>query len=390
MTSRYAELGASATKEDVRAAIAGEDQGLFPGAFCNLRSDPFSGDDGACVAIHADGAGTKAIIAYLAFKEAGTVEPFRGIAQDSAVMNIDDLACIGATGPFLLSNTIGRNAHRVPGSVLAAIISGYREFARRMARVGVDVELGGGETADLGDIVSTIVVDSTVLVRMDRRDVIDLSKACVGDVIVGMSSSGKATYEDTSNSGIGSNGFASARHLLLSRHYGERYPETVSATVPESLRYRGKFKLDQRLPESDMTVGEALLSPTRTYTPILRALFARHRRAISGVVHCSGGGQAKCRSFGERLRYVKDALFEPPPVFREIHRSGLISMREMYMVFNMGHRMEVYCSPDAAADIVRISESFGVEARVVGRIEASTSSGNQVAIEHAGERFFYD
>jgi len=390
MSSTYSALGASATKDEVKAAIAGLDQGLFPGAFCNLRADSLGGDPAACVAIHADGAGTKSIVAYLAWKETGSLEPFAGIAQDSTVMNIDDLACVGATSGFLLSNTIGRNAHRIPGAVIAAVLEGYRRFAARLAGLGIGLELGGGETADVGDLVATLIADSTVVVRLPRAEVVDASRAQAGHVIVGLSSTGQATYEDRPSSGIGSNGLSSARHLLLHRSYAEAYPEICSTTLGADLAYAGPYQLSDPLPGAGgMTVGEALLSPTRTYVPILREVLRRHREAVSGIVHCSGGGQAKCRSFGRGLRYVKDELFEAPPLFRAIQATGKMSVRELYQVFNMGHRMEVYCDPAAAPGVIEIARGFGVEAKVVGRIEASPSGQNEVLLSAQGQELRY-
>ncbi len=389
MSSTYSALGASATKDEVKAAIAGLDRGLFPGAFCNLRADGLGGDPASCLAIHADGAGTKSIVAYLAWRETGSLEPFAGIAQDSTVMNIDDLACVGATGGFLLSNTIGRNAHRIPGAVITAVLEGYRRFAERMAALGVGIELGGGETADVGDLVATLIADSTVVVRLPRAEVVDASQVKAGHLIVGLSSTGQARYEDRPNSGIGSNGLSSARHLLLARRYAEAYPEICSTTLGAELAYSGRHLLSDPLPQGGMTVGEALLSPTRTYVPILREILRLHRADVSGIVHCSGGGQAKCRSFGRGLRYVKDQLFDVPPLFRAIQETGKISAREMYQVFNMGHRMEVYCEPSAAPALVELSRGFGVEARVVGRVEASGSEENEVLVLAQGEEFRY-
>jgi phosphoribosylformylglycinamidine cyclo-ligase len=376
----YSSLGVSATKDEVKSAIKEQDQGLFPGAFCNIRADFLAKDPSYCVAIHADGAGTKSIFAYLYYKETGSTERFRGIAQDSTVMNIDDLACVGAVDGFLLSNTIGRNAHRIGGDVLKALIDGYLDFANKMRAVGVSIDLGGGETADIGDLVATVVVDSTVFVRLRRAEVVDVTGAKPGHVIVGLSSTGQASYEDAPNSGIGSNGISGARHMLLAKAYAEKYPEAFSSTIDPKLVFRGRYRLDDTLPHSSFTVGDALLSPTRTYVPIIKKVLAANAAQVSGIVHCSGGGQVKCRNFGRGLRYVKNNLFDMPPIFRAIYDNGGVSMKEMYQTFNMGHRMEIYCDPTAARAVIDAAASFGVEAKVVGHIEPGKESGNEVIL----------
>lgn len=391
MTSReYLDRGVSPTKEDVHAAIRHVSRGIAPGAFCKIILD-VGGDESFAAVMHADGAGTKSTLAYLVAKETGDVSAFRGIAQDSAVMNVDDVICVGAVDEFLLSNTIGRNAHRVGGDVLEQIIRGYSDFAETMTRHGVRITLAGGETADVGDLVQTIIVDSTVYVRMRRADIVDCSKIRPGDVIVGLSSAGQATYETRPNSGIGSNGLTLARHVLLHKEYARKYPETYSPTVAEDKVYVGKFALGDRLPGSSLTVGEALLSPTRTYAPIVRELLGSLRSSISGLIHCTGGGQVKCRHFGQGLHYVKRDLFEPPALFQAIQDASGMAWREMYEVFNMGHRMEVYCQASAADAVVATAERFGVAARVIGEVLPATKGdvGNRVTIHAAGQEYSY-
>jgi len=389
MTTEYDRRGVSSTKEDVHEALVGISPGLFPSAFCKVISD-VSGDPDSVAVMHADGAGTKSTVAYIHFKETGDERVWKGIAQDSIVMNIDDVICVGATADFVLSNTIGRNAHRVPGGVIRAIIHGYEEFATRMRPLGINIGLAGGETADVGDLVRTVIVDSTVFTRMPRARVIDCSRVAPGDLIIGLSSSGRARYEDDESSGIGSNGLTLARHLMLKPDYRERYPETFSETLDAGAVYTGRFALADRLPGSERTVGWGLLSPTRTYAPIVKAILDSPLGPdVSGLVHCSGGGQAKCRRFGRGLHFIKDAPFDPPAIFRAIQDAGVPS-QDMFQVFNMGHRMEIYCRPGASTGIVGLARQHGVDAKVVGRIEPSPrGADNVVTVGYGGAELRY-
>lgn len=384
----YLSRGVSPSKDEVKAAVRQQSKGLFPGAFCKLVED-VAGDAAYCTAIHADGAGTKSALAYLMFKETGERRYFRGIAQDSLVMNTDDLACVGAVDDFYLSNTIGRNAHRVDGAAIAEVIRGYEALCAALGELGVRIHMTGGETADVGDLVQTLIVDSTVCCRLPRAEVIDAGNIRPGLAIVGLASYGQASYETAYNSGMGSNGLTAARHLLLQHDYYARYPETYSATIAEDKVYCGRYRLEDRLPGCALTVGEAILAPTRTYLPVLRAVYALYREQIAGAIHCTGGGQVKCRDFGRGLRYVKDALFAPPPLFQAIYESGQIPAREMYQVFNMGHRLELYV-PEALVDaVVAVAAGFGVEARRVGYTEACAEAENQVLIRSPWGEFIY-
>lgn len=385
----YLSRGVSPTKDDVKKAVSGQSGGVFPGAFCKLVED-IAGDPDYALAVHADGAGTKSSAAYLQYRETGDVSWFSSLAQDSLVMNTDDLACVGVISGLSLSNTIGRNAHRVNGACIAAVISGYDSVISKLQGLGIDIHMTGGETADVGDLVRTIIVDSTLVARVKRSNVINAANIKPGHVIVGLSSSGKATYEDRENSGIASNGLTAARHMLLSKYYLEKYPESVSETIPADKVYCGKFRLEDPLPGSSMTVGEAILSPTRTYLPVLAKILAAHRADISGIIHCTGGGQAKCKDFGHNLRYVKDNMFPFPPIFRAIFESGEIPMKEMYQVFNCGHRMEFYCDPQAAQDLIDIATEFGIEAKIIGHVEAlPEGTPNEVVIDAEGQKFIY-
>ncbi len=389
----YLDRGVSPTKDDVKKAVVNQSRGLYPGAFCKILPD-IAGDPDWCTAVHADGAGTKSSVAYLMYRETGDPSWFAGIAQDSLAMNTDDLACVGALDGFLLSNTIGRNAHRVDGACVAAIIRGYDEAIARMADLGVNITMTGGETADVGDLVRTAIVDSTIVVRFPRSQVVDASAIHPGQVIVGLASFGKSCYEDRINSGIGSNGLTAARHLLLAPVYRVKYPETYSETLPDGKAYVGAYRLASPLPGQDvahgagLTAGEALLSPTRTYLPVLRDILSACRPSVTGIIHCTGGGLVKCRDFGTGLRYVKDNLFETPALFQAIRSSGEVDPREMYQIFNMGHRMEIYCDPDAAGEIIRISESYGIPARTVGHVEAEAGE-NRVLIRDNGEEYLF-
>ncbi len=391
MSDAYLSLGASSEKTDVKRAIEKIDRGVFAGAFCKLIDDP-AGDEAWCAALHADGAGTKSSLAYIKHRETGDFSAYYDLAQDSVVMNLDDLLCVGATNGFVMSNTIGRNAHRVDGNAIKAVIEGYVGFISKMRELGVNIAMSGGETADVGDLVSTLIVDSTFFMRMKRADVIDCDNIAPGDVIVGFASFGKATYESKYNSGIGSNGLTAARHLLLNHDYAEKYPESFSPTIDSAKAYSGAYRITDLLPADAglpaMAAGDALLSPTRTYAPIVRDILAAGRSRIHGIIHCTGGGQLKCRGFGRGLHYIKDNLFDTPPLFRAIAENGAIGSREMYSVFNMGHRLEMYCAPEYAPELIAAAAKYGVGAKIVGRVEPSEGE-NRVTISHNGELFEY-
>lgn len=370
---RYMRRGVSAAKEDVHAAIRGIDKGLFPKAFCKIIPDILCGDPEYCNIMHADGAGTKSALAYAYWKETGDLSVWKGIAQDALVMNTDDLLCVGATDGILVSSTIGRNKRLIPGEVIAAIIGGTEELLAQLRDMGIGIYSTGGETADVGDLVRTIIVDSTVTCRMRRRDVIDNANIRIGDSIVGLASFGQATYEDTYNGGMGSNGLTSARHDVFDNYIAERYPETYDSAMPADLVYSGALRLDDTEPETGLTVGKLVLSPTRTYAPIVKRLLDEMGGKIHGMVHCTGGAQTKALGFvGDDCHVVKDNLFPTPPLFRIIQQQSGTSWREMYKVFNMGHRLEVFVSPEDARHVADISRSFGVDARTVGRIEKGT------------------
>lgn len=389
MAESYLSRGVSPTKDDVKKAVANQDKGACPGAFCKLIED-LGGDPDYCTAIHADGAGTKSSVAYIAYRETGDLKWFRQIAQDSLVMNTDDLACVGALEKLSLSNTIGRNAHRVDGKCIAAVIEGYNNIVGKLQDMGFDISMCGGETADVGDLVRTLIVDSTIVTRVAKKNVINAANIKPGHVIVGLASFGQATYEDSYNSGISSNGLTAARHMLLCKDYLKEFPESVSETIPEDKVYCGKFRLSDPLPGSEQTVAEAILSPTRTYLPVVRDILDAYRESISGIIHCTGGGQAKCRDFGKNVRIVKDNLFAFPPIFQAIYESGEIPMKEMYQVFNCGHRMEFYCDESVASGIIDIAKKYNIEGRIVGRVEAlPEGSENQVVIRANGEEFIY-
>ncbi len=384
----YLSRGVSPTKDDVKKAVASQSKGLFPGSFCKIIPD-LAGDPEWCTAVHADGAGTKSSAAYLMYRETGDPSWFCGIAQDSLVMNTDDLLCIGAVDGFKISNTIGRNAHRVDAACLAAIIGGYDKIIGFLKQHGVDLEMTGGETADVGDLVRTVICDSTAIVRLPRRQVVQASEIKPGQVIIGLASFGQTSYETRENSGIGSNGLTAARHLLLNKKYYEKYPESCSDTLPADKAYCGAWNLHDQLPGSTLTVGEAILSPTRTYLPVIRSILPELKNEISGIIHCTGGGQAKCRDFGQGIRYVKDNLFPMPPIFKAIQESGEIAPAEMYQVFNMGHRLEIYCTESAAAKILAISKNFNLDARRIGYTEAFPGTSNEVVIKDQGLEFCY-
>ena len=386
----YLSRGVSPTKDDVKAAVKNQSKGVFPGAFCKLIED-IAGDPEYCTALHADGAGTKSSVAYLMYKETGNYDWFKGLAQDSLVMNTDDLACVGALNNLSLSNTIGRNAHLVDGKAIAKVIEGYDEMIAKLADLGIDIKMCGGETADVGDLVRTLIVDSTIVAREKRDNIINAANIKSGDIIVGLASFGQATYESSYNSGMSSNGLTAARHMLLSKYYFENYKESFSDTIGEDKAYCGKYRLTDKLPGSEQTVGEAILSPTRTFMPVIKAVLEKYRSGIDGIIHCTGGGQAKCRDFGNNVRYVKDNLFELPPLFKAIYESGEIPMKEMFQVFNCGHRIEFYCdSEETAAGIMEIASSFNIESRIVGHVEQSNGNNNEVIIKYQGEEFVYN
>ncbi len=386
----YLSRGVSPTKDDVKKAVANQSKGVAPGAFCKLIED-IAGDEDYCVAIHADGAGTKSSVAYLMYKETGYYDWFKGLAQDSLVMNTDDLACVGCCKDLVLSNTIGRNAHLVDGKAIAKVIEGYNEMVDKLNSYGVGIKMCGGETADVGDLVRTMIVDSTIVARIKRRDVINAANIKPGHVIVGLASFGQATYEDSYNSGMSSNGLTAARHMLLCNYYAQNFKESYSDTIPEDKAYCGKYRLLDKLPGTDVTVGEAILAPTRTFLPVIVPVLEKYRDSISGIIHCTGGGQAKCRDFGKNIKIVKDNLFEFPPLFKAIYESGEIPMKEMFQVFNCGHRIEFYCDESVAQGIIDISKSFNIDARIVGHVEALEVPGdNVVVIRKDGEEYIYN
>lgn len=372
ISKRYAQRGVSASKEDVHNAIKNIDKGLFPKAFCKIVPDHLTNDSDYCLIMHADGAGTKSALAYMYWKETGDVSVWKGIAQDALIMNIDDLLCVGATDNIMLSSTIGRNKNRITGDVLSAIINGTEELIEELKTFGVTIHSTGGETADVGDLVRTIIVDSTVTARMKRSDVIDNANIKAGDIIVGLSSSGQATYEKSYNGGMGSNGLTSARHDVFHNYLAEKFPESFDAEVPKDLVYSGNVKLTDAVEGSPIDAGQLVLSPTRTYAPIIKQILSKYTsNEVHGMVHCSGGAQTKILHFIDNLHIVKDNMFPIPPLFKLIQEQSKTDWKEMYQVFNCGHRMEVYVSPEIAEDIITISKSFNVDAQIVGRVEAS-------------------
>ena len=371
MNERYMQRGVSASKEDVHAAIKNVDKGLYPKAFCKIIPDILGGDPEYCNIMHADGAGTKSSLAYLYWRETGDLSVWKGIAQDALIMNIDDLLCVGAVDGILVSSTIGRNKHLIPGEVIAAIINGTEELLAELREQGIGVYATGGETADVGDLVRTIIVDSTVTCRMRRSDVIDNARIRPGDVIVGLASYGQASYEREYNGGMGSNGLTSARHDVLTHALAARYPESYDAATPDELVYSGTRELTEPIAGTPLDAGRLILSPTRTYAPIIRQVLDELRPRIHGMVHCSGGAQTKVLHFVDKVHVIKDKLFPTPPLFELIQQESGTPWQEMYKVFNMGHRMELYVAPEDAARIIEISQSFGVEAQIVGRVEAA-------------------
>lgn len=384
---RYNLRGVSASKEDVHNAIKNIDKGIFPKAFCKIIPDILGGDPEFCNIMHADGAGTKSSLAYIYWKETGDLSVWKGIAQDALIMNIDDLLCVGATDNILVSSTIGRNKLLVPGEVISAIINGTDELLAELREMGVGVYATGGETADVGDLVRTIIVDSTVTCRMKRADVIDNANIRPGDVIVGLASYGKATYEKEYNGGMGSNGLTSARHDVFSKYLAEKYPESFDAAVPSELTYSGGLKLTDEVADCPLNAGKMVLSPTRTYAPVIKKILDKLRPQIHGMVHCSGGAQTKVLHFVDNVKVVKDNMFQVPPLFKTIKEQSGTDWQEMYKVFNMGHRMEVYLSPEHAEEVIKISNEFGIEAKVIGRIEASDKK--ELVIESEFGKFVY-
>ena len=369
---RYNQRGVSATKDDVHKAIASIDKGLFPKAFCKIVPDHLTNDPNSCIVMHADGAGTKSSLAYMYWKETGDISVWKGIAQDALVMNLDDLLCVGVTDNIMLSSTIGRNKNNIPGEVIAAIIQGTEDLIDQLAEHDVHIYSTGGETADVGDLVRTIIVDSTVTARINREDVIDNARIQAGDVIVGLSSSGQATYESEYNGGMGSNGLTSARHDVFFKTLAKEYPESFDPNLPEQLVYAGQKSLTDST-DTPLDAGKLVLSPTRTYAPIIKAILNQvDRKQIHGMVHCSGGAQTKILHFIDKLHVIKDNLFDTPPLFKLIREQSGTDWKEMYQVFNMGHRMELYVPETIANTLISISKSFGVDAKVVGRVDAST------------------
>ena len=384
---RYDLRGVSASKEDVHNAIKNVDKGLYPKAFCKIIPDVLGGDTEYCNIMHADGAGTKSSLAYTYWRETGDLSVWKGIAQDALIMNIDDLLCVGATDNILLSSTIGRNKMLIPGEVIAAIINGTEELLADLREMGVNIVSTGGETADVGDLVRTIIVDSTVTCRMKRADIINNANIKGGDVIVGLASFGKATYEKEYNGGMGSNGLTSARHDVFSKYLAEKYPESFDKNVPDELVYSGNAKLTDPVDGVDINAGKLVLSPTRTYAPVIKTLLDKMRSSIHGMVHCSGGAQTKIMHFVENKHVIKDNLFPIPPLFKLIHEQSGTDWKEMYKVFNMGHRMEIYVSPEDAQAVIDVAQSYEIDARIVGRVE--DAEANKLTIKSEYGTFEY-
>lgn len=387
MSDRYMQRGVSASKEDVHNAIRYIDKGLYPNAFCKITEDYLGSDPDYCNIMHADGAGTKSSLAYLYWKETGDLSVWKGIAQDAVIMNIDDLLCVGATDNILLSSTIGRNKALIPGEVIASIINGTEDVLEMLRNYGINVTSTGGETADLGDLVRTIVVDSTVTARLPRHKVIE-NRIMPGDVIVGLASFGQASYETAYNGGIGSNGLTSARHDLFSKSYAQKYPETFDSAIPGELVYSGSYLVTDSVKGTSLNMGKLVLSPTRTYAPVIAEILRSYREEINGIIHCSGGAQTKVLHFIDNLHVIKNSLFDIPPLFRIIREESGTAWREMYEVFNMGHRMELYTSEDMADDIIEISNAFNIDAKVIGYVE--TSDKSRVTIKSLHGEFVYE
>lgn len=380
--NRYNLRGVSAQKEDVHKAIKNVDKGLFPKAFCKIVPDHLTQDENYCLVMHADGAGTKSSLAYMYWKETGDLNVWKGIAQDALIMNIDDLLCVGATDNIILSSTIGRNKNLIPGEVISAIINGTEELLSELNDFGVKIHSTGGETADVGDLVRTIIVDSTVTARLKRKDVIDNANISDGDVIVGLASYGQASYEKEYNGGMGSNGLTSARHDVFEKYLAKKYPESFDHAVPTELVYSGNIKLTDAVEGVPLDAGKLVLSPTRTYAPIIIRMLEKHRENIHGMVHCSGGAQTKILHFVDNLHIIKDNMFEVPPLFKLIQEQSGTNWREMYQVFNCGHRMELYVPAEVAESLISISQSFGVDARIIGRVEKSETKKLTIKSEY--------
>jgi phosphoribosylformylglycinamidine cyclo-ligase len=387
MSDKYALRGVSSGKEDVHAAIENIDKGLYPKAFCKIVPDYLGNSKDHCVVMHADGAGTKSSLAYIYWKETGDLSVWKGIAQDAVVMNTDDLLCVGITDNFLLSSTIGRNKNLVPGEVIKAIIEGTEEFIETMRGYGVNIHSTGGETADVGDLVRTIIVDSTVTARTTRKGIIDNKNIKAGNVIVGLASYGQTTYETEYNGGMGSNGLTSARHDVFDKEYRSKYPESFDSLVNEGLIYAGNLKLTDKVEGSPLDAGKMVLSPTRTYLPVANEIFKEHKHAIDGIIHCSGGAQTKILHFVDKLKVVKNNMFAFPPLFKTIQEQSGTSLKEMYKVFNMGHRLEFYTDEKTAESIIAISKSFNLDAQIIGYTEPSDKK--ELVIETMGETLVY-
>ncbi|MFS4456162.1 AIR synthase related protein [Maribacter sp. 2304DJ31-5] len=382
-SKRYAQRGVSASKEDVHNAIKNIDKGLFPKAFCKIVPDYLTGDGDHCLVMHADGAGTKSSLAYMYWKETGDISVWKGIAQDALIMNIDDLICVGATDNIMLSSTIGRNKNKIPGEVISAIINGTEELISDLAEHGITIHATGGETADVGDLVRTIIVDSTVTARLKRDQVIDNANIQEGDVIVGLASFGQSVYEKEYNGGMGSNGLTSARHDVFAKYLAKKFPESFDAEVPDDLVYSGNTKLTDNVPNTPLDAGKLVLSPTRTYAPIVKRILNRYsNHEIHGMVHCSGGAQTKILHFIDNLHIIKDNLFEVPPLFKLIQEQSGTDWKEMYQVFNCGHRLEIYAKPEVAQDLISISKEFNVDAQIVGRVETSVTKKLTIESEY--------
>jgi phosphoribosylformylglycinamidine cyclo-ligase len=385
--SRYNARGVSASKEDVHEAIKNVDKGVFPKAFCKIVPDILGGDPEWCNIMHADGAGTKSSLAYLYWKETGDISVWKGIAQDALIMNVDDLLCVGATDNILVSSTIGRNKNNISGEVIGAIINGTEELLATLREMGISIYSTGGETADVGDLVRTIIVDSTVTCRMKREDVISADNISAGDVIVGFSSSGQAIYETEYNGGMGSNGLTSARHDVFAKYLAEKYPEGFDPQVPNELVYSGNYKLTDKIDELEIDAGKLVLSPTRTYAPVIKKVLDKFRKQISGMIHCSGGAQTKVLHFVDNVHVVKDNMFPVPPLFRIIQEQSETSWKEMYKVFNMGHRYEIYCPKEIASGIIAIAKSFNIDAQIIGKVEPF--DGKKLTIKSEKGEFVY-
>lgn len=387
---RYNARGVSAKKEDVHNAIKNLDSGLYPGAFCKILPDYLANDSEYCCIMHADGAGTKSSLAYLYYKETGDLSVFKGIAMDSIVMNVDDLLCVGAVDNFLVSSTIGRNSRNVDGQIIKTLIEANQEIADMFSGLGVNMIMTGGETADVGDLVRTVIVDTTVTARLKRCKVIDTLNIVPGDVIVGLASFGQASYENEYNAGMGSNGLTSARHDMFCNDYAKKYPETFDSSIPENLVYSGPYHLTDMVEDLPVNIGKAVLSPTRTYAPVIKKILAEVQD-VHGIIHCTGGAQTKCLNFGkDNLHYVKDQLFDIPPLFKMIQKASGTSAREMYRVFNMGHRMELYVSENEAKTIIDIAASFNIDAKIIGHVEVGDKKSLTIKVPGTGEIVEYD